>query len=68
MKPGDLVRIKRTLEVRPMASIGVVCLLVKLPTSTSNLGIARVIPLGAENTEPIPIYLRYLEVVEKADE
>tara|TARA_R110000824_G_scaffold102639_2_gene244137 strand:- start:779 stop:970 length:192 start_codon:yes stop_codon:yes gene_type:complete len=63
MKPGDLVRIKRDFAEKLMADKSRICLLVKMPLSTSKLGIAGVVPVGAENTEPLPVYLRYLEKI-----
>jgi len=63
VKPGDLVRIKKDFVEKLMADKGSVCLLVKMPMSTSSLGLAEVVPLGAENPEPLPVYLKYLEKI-----
>ena len=70
MKPGDLVRIKQEHTVGSHSAEGRPCLLVKMPHSSSKfwVGIAGVVPLGAENTAPVPVYLRYLELVEKPSE
>ena len=68
MKPGDLVRIKQGYAVGSHSAEGIPCLLVKMPHSNSKLGIAGVVPLGAENIKPVPVYLRYLELIEKQNE
>lgn len=63
MKPGDLVRIKKDLVEKLMVDKGSVCLLVKMPMSTSELGIAGVVPLGVKTTKLLPVYLKYLEKI-----
>jgi hypothetical protein len=69
VKPGDLVRIKNDKRKDNIVEFPEsVCLLVKMPHPDSKLDIAGVVPVGAKNTKPLPVYLKYLEVVEKTDE
>ena len=63
MKPGDLVRIKKDLVEKLMVDKNRICLLVKMPSPSSELGIAGVVPHGAKNPEPLPVYLKYLEKI-----
>lgn len=63
MKPGDLVRIKIDCEGKLMVDKDRVCLLIKMPSPYSKFGVAGVVPVGAQNINPLPVYMKYLEKI-----